>query len=384
MIKTITAISLLLLSACVSKTDNEAVKKENGKLKEKLSESLNQIKQYEVEINQLKKINAEFLEREYQANNQLEYTVTNLNDGFWKRGIVYESPNKNEKLFNAKCLEIQDTLRYFFFGANLLSTIESGAEHVLVKLYEYIPKMSREVKEIDAFTCEYNWEYDEYFFLSMEDNLIFNGDKMYYHKRFENARVLYHESFGTLLKDYDTTRYYEYNMLLHKNTATVNFSDISSICNKYDNYTISENHNIIAERNDLIIDIYEYTDDWEKRDVCLYINKAEKDNHYEKIIDIEGIQRVFSFEDIRDEIREVLKDEFALGYMSWDYKGNNLYFCNTNISLACIWKFDLLHRDVYRIVPEHDAIHPFYFEYNDTPMVFYLENNKLMVCESPE
>ncbi len=386
-----TSILLILLSACVSKTKNETAKGESKELKEKLKGVQAQLAQYKAEIEQLKENNSElqkqleevkkeFKKPEHQSKGELLYSVIKENDGFWRRGVIYELPDKNEKLFNPKCIEIQDTLRFFFFGANRTGEVQGDYDSVLVKLYEYIPKMHGRVKEIDRFKCCYEWEYD-YFFLSMEDNLVFNGDKMYYHKHFENKKITY-----SVEDNRDNFEYYEYNMLSHQKKGAFKFKDISLYFDKYSNCAISENSNMIAQHRDILGDIvfFTYSSLLDKREAYLLIKKGTRGYETDKVYNEDGIQQEFSLLDIKSE-REAENDPemYALGYLSWDYKGDNLFFCNSNIVLACIWKLDIQEADIKRIVPEHNAIHPFYFEYYDKSMVLYVEDNKLMVCESP-
>ncbi len=378
---TLIAIILTLFSACISKTDNEAVKLESKRLTEKLKTELAQCK---VEVEQLNKTNNNLqnqLTELKEEKNQLKYTVTNENDSFWRRGVIYESPDKNEKLFNAKCIEIRDTLRFFFFSAKRMGEAQGDKDSVLVKLYEYVPKVSGQAKEIDRFNCFYDWEYD-YFFLGMESNITFNGGKMYYHTSFDNKKIHRYNCC-----QYSENKHYEYDILRHSKVDTVKFQDISSYFNKYGNYTISENNNMIAQHGVSYGDIvfYTYPPQLDKREAYLLIDNSTDGYPFNETYNENGIQEQFRLHDIdnNNELLEAPHSSYALGYLSWNYEGNCLFFCNSNIELACIWKLDIQNRSISRIVPEHDAIHPFYFEYQGRSVVIYVEKNKLMVCESP-
>ena len=51
---------------------------------------------------------------------------------------------------------------------------------------------------------------------------------------------------------------------------------------------------------------------------------------------------------------------------------------------ACIWMVNLSNRKVKKIVPEHEAIHPYFFIYKNQEYIAYLEENKIMLAEPPD
>ncbi len=83
--------------------------------------------------------------------------------------------------------------------------------------------------------------------------------------------------------------------------------------------------------------------------------------------------------------RTIVDDDYVLvGGMSWQDDSRRLYFDNSGVCYACIWVLDIEGRDIRKIVPEHEAIHPCYFEYGERGYVAYVLGNRLMIAERPQ
>jgi len=78
------------------------------------------------------------------------------------------------------------------------------------------------------------------------------------------------------------------------------------------------------------------------------------------------------------------KKTILFGGISWHNRKNILYFDNSGITFRCIWKIDFDKDTVSKIVPEHEAIHPYFFEVKNKEYIAYVERNKIMICESPQ
>lgn len=73
----------------------------------------------------------------------------------------------------------------------------------------------------------------------------------------------------------------------------------------------------------------------------------------------------------------------VVGTMCWSVDDQELFFDNSGPDLACIWHVDIKNRKTTKIVPEHDAITPWSFDYKNKRYVVYGFWNKLMIAEKP-
>lgn len=74
-----------------------------------------------------------------------------------------------------------------------------------------------------------------------------------------------------------------------------------------------------------------------------------------------------------------------IGALSWSADGRRVYFDNSGVDYRCVWALDVEDRSVLKIVPEHDAIHPWAFTWNGVSCVAYAEGGAVRVAvEHPE
>ena len=71
---------------------------------------------------------------------------------------------------------------------------------------------------------------------------------------------------------------------------------------------------------------------------------------------------------------------FVIGGVSWSEDDKILYFDNHDIALACIWRYDLETKELSKIIPEHEAEHPFAFTYKGKEYVVYIEGQDIKVA----
>ena len=74
------------------------------------------------------------------------------------------------------------------------------------------------------------------------------------------------------------------------------------------------------------------------------------------------------------------KNEFVIGSVVWSEDDKILYFDNYGASMACIWRYDLETKELSKIVPEHEAEHPFAFSYKGKEYVVYVEGQEIKVA----
>jgi len=73
---------------------------------------------------------------------------------------------------------------------------------------------------------------------------------------------------------------------------------------------------------------------------------------------------------------------FYIGNLSWSLDDKILYFDNFASGLACIWRYNTESKELSKIVPEHEAEHPFAFTYNYKEYIFYIEENTIKIVTS--
>nr|VFJ61194.1 MAG: Caspase domain-containing protein [Candidatus Kentron sp. DK] len=78
--------------------------------------------------------------------------------------------------------------------------------------------------------------------------------------------------------------------------------------------------------------------------------------------------------------RQEYTGDWSIGKILWSDDSARIYFDNSG-AVACIWEYDVPERLLSKIVPEHGALHPFFFRYKNKDYILYVENgNALMVA----
>jgi len=77
-------------------------------------------------------------------------------------------------------------------------------------------------------------------------------------------------------------------------------------------------------------------------------------------------------------INQEYRGSWSFGRGSWDDKSTKFYFDNSG-AVACIWEVDVERKTLNKIVPEHYADHPFFFNKDSTTYIAYCENNCIKV-----
>lgn len=83
-------------------------------------------------------------------------------------------------------------------------------------------------------------------------------------------------------------------------------------------------------------------------------------------------------------------DDLLIGKFVWNsiigVRVPILFFDNSGIDYRCIWTIDPYSGEVKKIIPEHEAIHPFYFVETivDSEYLLYVEGNSIKKAVPPE
>ncbi len=119
-----------------------------------------------------------------------------------------------------------------------------------------------------------------------------------------------------------------------------------------------------------------------------YIDTFYRTDNHTRTASAEAINGELSIIYSETDITEIefvtkgFENGFYIGNLSWSLDDKILYFDNYASGLACIWRYNIESKELSKIVPEHDAEHPFAFTYNYKEYVFYIEENTIKVATS--
>jgi len=94
----------------------------------------------------------------------------------------------------------------------------------------------------------------------------------------------------------------------------------------------------------------------------------------------ERTKALFTIKALKDKNVKEEMLPFTIGGISWSEDDKILYFDNHEIALACIWRYDLETKELSKVVPEHEAEHPFAFSYKGREYVAYIEGQDIKVA----
>lgn len=77
---------------------------------------------------------------------------------------------------------------------------------------------------------------------------------------------------------------------------------------------------------------------------------------------------------------KTFEDGFVIGDIDWSPDDSILYFDNHGIMMACIWRYDFATKELSKIIPEHEAEHPYSFNYKGKEYVIYVEGQNIKVA----
>ncbi|TPN85859.1 hypothetical protein [Aquimarina algicola] len=309
---------------------------------------------------------------------RIVYTDT-INDQYWQRGTYYTSNKKNEKLYNVRVSNFDYKTRFYFIGIN--SAIVEGKSPI-ANIYELY---NNEIHIIDSFNLPspkvgfVNEATPEIhltsFMLRQLDNLIIKNDTLYYFK--ENTPIDSDDSMYQLISKRD---YYAYKIGSKKEAQIIEdkiTSDKSFFCRSTFRALINPQNSVIAWTHNYSIN-FSHIPDFDKTLKKLYNSKSLNDSLYQ----LPKVEFDFSsfFNPMTEGVVTDIDNErdVFFGSMCWHKTDNKLYFDNSGFDYRCIWEADINNKRVVKIVPEHEAIQPFFI---NKKYITYVENNKIMVCE---
>jgi len=403
-------IVILIVFSCSTKSKKgdivqiENLKKEISKQKEQILKQQHTIENIEkAHDNSLHKIktNTQKLEREKDSLKKLyeistaingmssNVTTTNYrktldykvvtNDKYWKRGVYYTSEKRDEYFFNVRTSIINNQMRFYFMGVEY----PLKKDNLIINVYEL--NDSKELYEIDTvnlssvasnLVSDYDAETFFHELTSLQlDNLILKNGRLYYYK-IKEIKTDYRPK--VVKKEY-----YEYVLGSKNKTQKIETTVLSNvIVDTPDDIKI-----ISPDKTKVVINYGEVMSfhkipNWKSQYKQIVSNEYMVDKlpklkfNLDKHIKFQTEGQMFIDEDTGREDNSLL-----FGGICWHSRKNILYFDNSGMTFRCIWEIDFDKNKVTKIVPEHEAIHPYFFETLDKEYIAYVEKNKIMLCE---
>jgi len=308
----------------------------------------------------------------------IDYEISSA-DGYWKRGVYYTSENTGEYFYNVRTSIVDDQLRFYFMGVKsfkeeeLLATIyeldENKELHIIdtVNIFQESAYLKGEIHTKDCMLLQLG-------------NLIVKDGSLYYFKINEltenevDNREFYKYSIGSKSKPEKVNNYIFSNVVaIYRGERKIISPDKTKLAMTY----FSDNFSLFKIENWQAIAPSLYTKPFYNMD-------SEVDNK-EKLSEIKfDFEEHFYFTKDGGYMTDNKTDKSVfIGGVCWHSTKNVLYFDNSGIDKRCIWKVNFDANEIIKIVPEHEAIHPYFFKVDDKEYIVYVEENKIMLCEPP-
>lgn len=354
--------------------------------------SINELKsQKDSIIGLLKKTNSIKLTNE-AINNQITFSDSLIisgviNDDYSTRGVYYTSKNKQENLYNVKVSTVNNHTRFYFIGLKL----PLNSKNVIANIYEL--NKDKTIYKIDSFNLfvsekeknefleniddktQKNIHLIEFMLLHL-DNLIVKNGRLYYYKVLEYTR----DSFQLKIAK---KQYYEYFIGSKSSSKKISHPIHSSlIIDGADNIMLVNPQRSIIATNFGVGIFFNKINNWTKTFSELYMND-NADLHVSNDLTKLSFNLTNFLPDIEEDdmyYDPETKKNVLIGGINWHSRKNKFYFDNSGMTYRCIWEIDFDKNKLTKIVPEHEAIHPFFFEINGIEHIAYVEENKIMVC----
>lgn len=273
-----------------------------------------------------------------------------IEDEYWKRGTVVKSSDSNDIICHPRVIEYNSQIHLFYLNAKKKSDPEkySPIEMVHIVLGE-----SPEIIDTVATSI-----------FDYKSELVYKHSTL----QIKGISILYCKE-----DDSDTSGYKCYRYNLESSKEPKEISEYQFLASKkasaYPMATISHDNKMIAYEYDYRLYIrfgYSYVEEIPSK------SPSEIDHHIKNGFEVTRL------------IENLPSDSVILvGTMSWSIDDSELFFDNSAPDLACIWNVDIKQKRVKKIVPEHEAITPWSFDYNSKRYVIYGYKNQLMIAEKP-
>lgn len=307
-------------------------------------------------------------------------------DRYWKRAPYYISPKENERFYSIKASVINDTIRFYFLGIDF----PKKEDDLVANIYEL--DYNKEIHIIDSIKIlgiklsandSESFHFEETL-LRQLDNLVIQDDKLFYYQ--ETQLPTSYDTYKEILKKRE---YHFYEIGTKKKPRTTNKACIGEVITfglSQNRWVINPDTTIIAHSDNTNISLYPISD-WNKIKEQIY--KQDIYSTYSYIIELPALDFNINYLFHEKYNNSSFKNESSMeevffGGISWHYDEYMFYFDNSGYDYRCIWEADINQKHVAKIVPEHEAIHPFFFKHKANEYVAYVEGRKIMLAESPK
>jgi len=303
----------------------------------------------------------------------IKTNIESSSDGYWKRASYYKSVNEKEYYYHPRVQLTSKGKVLCFLGIK-----HNNEEAKNNEAYLYVLDESKKISVIDTLPIHHNI-YDYNFVPRQYSNLIIKNGILYYYKElpYDLPDGLWEDSQITPKKEY-----YSYNLKQKGEPVKINKPTFLDTPNRISfgtetHVTFLENTNTVALNDTYDIRIIK-NDLWLKIKDSLAMNPVYslmKSRENEVLISVE------EFPSFNQKYNNTEPCEPEFGSVHWDSVNKNLYFDNSGPCYACIWKLDVESKKVTKIVPEHEAIHPFHYRENNKTYVAYVYKGQLQIAE---
>lgn len=294
--------------------------------------------------------------------------------------VLFTSGNPDEKLLHVRVHTKGDTPTYFFLGTEVPK--DSTDRSKLVRMYELTEHFGLYVIDSAPLYCfEGEWIssdngviFEEFLYRNY-DNLYIQKDTLFYFTEHgvtdkagsgsQQLRKFFAYAIGSESKavSISAERFYENNP-----RRTINALEVLSFSPSGKQIAYSDIYNVYfhKSKNYTKEDMYE-----------AYINKEiMRDTLYDIRTGDFELQPNFPDTLGRDPYKPC--DERALfGGMNWYPNEKVLFFDNSGYCYACVWMINLETKSCTKLVPDHEAIHPFYFTRFEQEFLAYVQENQI-------
>lgn len=296
--------------------------------------------------------------------NFTEVRLKSSADGYWKRTSYYQSANEKEYYYHPRVQLTDKGKVFYFFGLKGDS-----------KAYLYMLDESKKISIID--TLPINNDVND-FIARQYTNLVIKDGTLYYYKELDNTQ-------GNKMI-IPQKEYYSYNLKQRNLPTKINSPNILNKPNRI-TYNTST-HATFSEKTDYVALFDTYNINIIKKSSWEQINKDSlRIDLLGQVINNRQNQVLISvneFPPFKTEYNHT--DPCIPGFagVHWDDLSENLYFDNSGPCYACIWKLDIKSKKVSKIVPEHEAIHPFHYTQNKQTYIAYAYKGHIQIAEPVE
>lgn len=332
-------ISIILVSCGKENNDYkqsiEELTESNKVLTEKVQSLNERIGKLEEEsdylLNSLINLERSLMMEKYSSNVQSET--------YWEREAVFESDDEDEFLFHVSASDIYPReVVLTFIGVQVI-------DQFTINVNVYKKEMNWSEHLIESFEAEY-YSYDSEpvaadLIRRFNNNFQIRGDNLFYY---------------TSPDGYNNKVYKQYDLRLNDEPKVISEEEYNSLPIKlaYDDTGLETwsakkgKYNAVGHQYQ--IDIYE------EGDLIMSLDNFLK------------------------------TEDLLIGKFVWDDNATLLFFDNSGVDYRCIWTMNPKTQQVIKIIPEHHAIHPFYFKSRDNggEYLLYVEENKIMRAYPPK